>query len=393
MKILKKYNQSHLLEHYETLSKTQKNTLKTQISNLDFELIDKLINLKPKKAPNEILPMKSVTSNKIFYELGERVVKNKEYAYITMAGGQGTRLGHTGPKGTYVLKYGINKSLFELICDKLKNIYNKTGVYVPWYIMTSKENNEATIEFFEHENYFNYPKELIKFFEQEELPMVGMDNKIIMDSEFTIKMGANGSGGVFSSFEKSGFLAEIKKMGIKWILISGIDNPLIPIDNFELIGFSLKNHYKLSSVVTDKLYPEEKVGVFALKNGRASLIEYFEMTKEMNYKVGNDGKLLYKEAHLLINLFHIDILEEISNKELPYLKAVKKAYSHRDKQEVDAYKFETFIFDAFSYVDEVGLLQGKREEIFAPVKNSEGKDSPETAAELYLAYLNREVNN
>lgn len=40
-------------------------------------------------------------------------------------------------------------------------------------------------------------------------------------------------------------------------------------------------------------------------------------------------------------------------------------------------------FDAFSYVDDVGLLQGKREEIFAPIKNKVGVDSLETASKLY----------
>ena len=48
-----------------------------------------------------------------------------------------------------------------------------------------------------------------------------------------------------------------------------------------------------------------------------------------------------------------------------------------------------FIFDAFSLLPEVGLLRGVREDEFAPVKNAEGNDSPETARKLYIDYQRR----
>ncbi len=42
-----------------------------------------------------------------------------------MAGGQGTRLGHEGPKGTYNLGLESNKCIFELLCDNLKRAKEK----------------------------------------------------------------------------------------------------------------------------------------------------------------------------------------------------------------------------------------------------------------------------
>ena len=65
-----------------------------------------------------------------------------------MAGGQGTRLGHSGPKGTYDLGLDSHKSIFEILCDTLNKARNKYEVNIPWYIMTSDENNKATVEFF-----------------------------------------------------------------------------------------------------------------------------------------------------------------------------------------------------------------------------------------------------
>lgn len=67
-----------------------------------------------------------------------------------MAGGQGTRLGHNGPKGTYALDT-INgkKYIFEIIIDRLKKAEKQYNVTIPWYVMTSKENHQDTILFLE----------------------------------------------------------------------------------------------------------------------------------------------------------------------------------------------------------------------------------------------------
>lgn len=237
----KKYNQEHIISFYNELKNNEKKYLLNQINCFDFVLINELKKLVYKKKENyEISSMSSSPSNDKYYYVGMNSIKKGEYALVTMAGGQGSRLGFDGPKGTYILEYGINKSLFRIQCDKLKNIYKMTNVYVPWYIMTSHTNNKATVKFFEDNNLFNYPKEKIKFFIQDELPMIDIKGKIIMGSKSSIKMGANGSGGVFLALSKSGILDEMKKTNIKWILIGGIDNPLLPIDNPDLIGFAIK---------------------------------------------------------------------------------------------------------------------------------------------------------
>lgn len=60
-----------------------------------------------------------------------------------MAGGQGTRLRTFTSKGTYKVDVGENgKYLFEIIVDTLKRANKKYSVIIPWYIMTSRENNK-----------------------------------------------------------------------------------------------------------------------------------------------------------------------------------------------------------------------------------------------------------
>ncbi|MDD4406958.1 MAG: UTP--glucose-1-phosphate uridylyltransferase [Bacilli bacterium] len=390
---LKKYGQDHLLNFYAELNEEEKKHLIQQIESIDFELLKDLAKLiNQKKEKDEFKSIPSYLTTEEYHDTGLEEIKKGYYAVVTMAGGQGTRLGFDGPKGTYILEYGINKSLFEIQCDRLKNIYQKCNVYVPWYIMTSQTNNDETIDFFKKHNYFNYPKEKIEFFIQDELPMIDINGKIVMNSKFNIKMGANGSGGVFLALSKSGILDSMKKNNIKWVFIGGIDNILSQIDNPDLIGLAIKNNYLITSKTTPKKYPEEKVGVFAYRNNKPSVLEYIEMNDEMNNKRDKDGNLLYRDVHTIINLFHISILNKIADKSLPYVPAFKKAEYINDQGEIiipekeNAYKFETFIFDGFSYVDEVGLIQGKREEVFAPIKNKDGVDSPKTASKLYLDY-------
>ena len=91
----------------------------------------------------------------------------------------------------------------------------------------------------------------------------------------------------------------------------------------------------------------------------------------------------------MCNLFSLKALEKIAEQELPYHSAHKKVNYINEKGKLviadkpNAYKFEQFIFDGFRYFNDITLLRGKREEDFAPIKNKEGADSPETAIKLY----------
>ena len=77
---------------------------------------------------------------------------------------------------------------------------------------------------------------------------------------------------------------------------------------------------------------------------------------------------------------------------LPYHVAFKKAkYLDENGNLVvsdkpNAYKFESFLFDAFEQLNDLIVLRVKRENEFAPVKNAEGVDSPETARKLYIEF-------
>ena len=165
---LKKYGQEHLLICYDNMNEEEKQELLNQIESIDFDLMDELYE--STKKPLDLTDMAiepiehtdksklTVAEREAYEEKGVEAIKDGKFAVVTMAGGQGTRLGHSGPKGTYIFDPENNKSIFEALCDTLKEGWKKYGTVITWYVMTSRENNKATVEFFEEHDYFGYPK-------------------------------------------------------------------------------------------------------------------------------------------------------------------------------------------------------------------------------------------
>ncbi len=398
---LAKYGQEHLLLKYDSMSENEKELLLNQILEINFEQILELYENTKKEiqfGEDKIEPIEYIDKNKLnendrdkYTKIGEEIIKAGKLGFITMAGGQGTRLGHKGPKGTF--KLIGEKTLFQLICETLIEGKNKYGVNIPWYIMTSRENNDDTVAFFEKENYFGYPKDCVVFFKQGELPMISEKGKILLDKDGFVKQAADGHGGIFEAIIKNNLLEDMKNRGLEWLFIGGVDNCLVKMCDPLFIGLTAENNYLAAGKSLVKANPAERVGVFCKRNGRPSVIEYTEISKEMSEMTDKNGELLYGEAHVLMNMFNIKALENLEKNKLPYHSAFKKAEFYDEKgnwivpDSPNAYKFESFIFDAFSNLDKMLIMRVKREEEFAPVKNAEGTDSPETARKLYNDYI------
>ena len=404
--ILKKYDQEHILKHYNKQDEDIKKKLENQIKKIDFELIRSLYEKTNKEIEykqDEISPIEYLDKYKLnqeykyFENIGKKSIKEGKLAAVTMAGGQGTRLGHSGPKGTYDIGLDSHKSLFEILADNLKNEGKKYDVIIPWYIMTSRENNKETEEFFEKNKNFGYEKNKnLFFFIQGELPMVDTEGKILIGEDGLLKVAADGHGGTYEALVKSKMIEEMKHQGIEWIFIGGVDNCLVKMVDPVLMGMAIDKGVTVACKSIVKANPYEKVGVFCKKNGKPNVIEYTEITDEMSESTDKDGELLYGESHILCNLFSLSAVERMGSEPLPYHVAHKKAkYIDEDGNLVEpdspnAYKFEAFIFDAFSSVDEMAVLRVKREEEFAPVKNADKSevDCPKTARELYKKFYN-----
>ena len=403
VEIVKKYNQEHLLKYIDLISTNEgKNNLINDIENIDFEKLNRLFALSNQNFKNSMKTVMlehirvfdksrfSDEENNEILKIGEDIIANNQYAVVTMAGGQGTRLGHKGPKGSFILNVKPEpKSLFQIIAENLIKANNKYGIILNWYIMTSTENNDETVKYFEDNNYFGYNSENVKFFKQGNLPLLSEDGKLVINSEYRIKYAASGNGTIYQAMFNDGVIDDMKRKGIKWVFIGSVDNALLNMVDPMLLGLTKKRGTEIASKTIVKNSPYEKVGVFCKKNGKPGVIEYSEIPETLIEEVDENGELMYGESHIMCNLYTLDAIEKIANVELPYHSAHKKVdFMQEDgnmfyAKEPNGYKYEAFIFDGFELFDDITLYRGKREEDFAPVKNAEGVDSPETATKLY----------
>lgn len=401
--LTKEYGQEHLLTYVAELPETEANQLLDQVLSIDYAMSAKLFaeaendsaaNTELNVTPLPCSEIKKMSAEKIaaLEVLGNQAIAANQVCAVTVAGGQGTRLGHNGPKGTYSIGLPSGRSLFQILCDKLIRLCNANKGRIPWYIMTSTENNAQTVAFFEENNYFGYPKEDVMFFIQGMLPIVdSKTGKILLRGKGEVALGADGHGGVFKAMKTSGALADMEKRGIRYVFLCGIDNVLVQMASPLFIGFAIDEDTDCASKGIIKRDPYEKAGVFCYNNGSPAVIEYTELNDELRFATDDKGEYKYGDINILNYVFKFDVLNRIANMGLPYHTAFKKApYVDAEGNVVkpekeNGYKFETFIFDAFSQLSNMSVLRGVREEEFAPVKNKEGEDSPATAKALLMA--------
>ena len=395
LRILTKYGQEHILNHFDELNDTEKEELLGQIEIIDFSVLD---NLDAEKNSNSVRgtfePLGAVTIEDIaensdeYTKTGIEAIKAGKVAAVLLAGGQGTRLGFDKPKGMF--RIGVDEELyiFQCLINNLMDVVKIAGVWVPLYIMTSEKNNDDTIAFFKEKNYFGYDPEYVKFFIQDMAPSVDFNGKILMESKSKLSISPNGNGGWFSSLVRAGLLDEIKAKGVEWINVFAVDNVLQRIADPSFIGAVIKSGMQSGGKVVSKADPDERVGVLCLEDGMPSIVEYYEMTEEMRTLLDDKGNLAYRYGVILNYLFNVKKLEEICDNKMP-VHIVDKKIPYMDENgefitpsQPNGHKFETLVLDMVHMQDSCLAYEVVREKEFAPVKNATGVDSVESAREL-----------
>ncbi len=391
---LSEIGQEHILKYFDELDESGKEKLLAQIDATDFSVLENLAHPEDLSGGGNIAPISGLKIRDIqkrkaeFEEVGVQAIREGKVAAVLLAGGQGTRLGSSAPKGCYDIGLTRPLYIFEQQINNLLEVTDKCGAFVPLYIMTSDKNNEETVNFFNEHNFFNYPKEYVKFFIQDMAPAVDFNGKVYLEEKDCIALSPNGNGGWFSSMIKAGLVEDMKNRGVEWVNCYAVDNVLQRIADPAFVGATILSGVNCGAKVVCKNQPYEKVGVLCLEDGHPNIIEYYELTDEMANEKDENGELAYIYGVILNYLFSLKQLNKIADAKIPTHIVNKKIPFINEEGELikpekeNGHKFETLILDMIKLMETCLPYEVVRENEFAPIKNKTGVDSVESAREL-----------
>ncbi|OAX81019.1 hypothetical protein ACJ72_04647 [Emergomyces africanus] len=413
-----KAGQGQVFTFFDELNATEKAHLFEQLSNFDPNRINELANkaLNPaaasqdgKETTLEPLP-ESATASMIdsdteslqrFYTSGLQLIAANKVAVVLMAGGQGTRLGSSAPKGCFDIGLPSKKSLFQIQAERIVKLQKlaressgKDNVVIPWYVMTSGPTRQPTQSFFEEHNYFGLDKENVIIFEQGVLPCISNEGKILMESKSKVAVAPDGNGGIYQALLTWGVREDMGKRGIEHIHAYCVDNCLVKVADPVFLGFAASKGVDIATKVVRKRNATESVGLILLRNGKPDVVEYSEIDKET--AEAKDPKhpdvLKFRAANIVNHYYSFRFLASIEQwaPNLPHHVARKKIpYTDTKTGEIikperpNGIKLEQFVFDVFPLLplDKFASIEVKREDEFSPLKNARGKgeDDPDTS--------------
>lgn len=395
--------QGHVFRFWDKLNDNEKKAFLQQLQEINISEVAQEIAtaLKPKPVIDAVLkPVQTFRASceemkEKWTDLAYDLYSKGNVALLLMAGGQGTRLGTAYPKGTYDLQLLSGKTLFQIQAERIIRLQNliheRKGVrvHVPWYIMLSFAVENDSLTFFKEHNYFGLREDQVIFFKQGEFPCVDDQGKIILDEPGRISTSPNGNGGIWRAMKEQGILDNMKSRGIKIIASYIVDNILCKVGDPLFVGFTAEQQLEVAVKVCPKAYPEERVGVVAMRNNVYTVLEYSEINEINRNARDANGDLVFSASHSVICNYDLDFVINFCNTQLDTLSyhLARKAIPYIDENgnkirptKVNGTKFELFSFDIFESAKRLSAFEINRSEEFSPLKNSPDSqvDSPNT---------------
>jgi UDP-N-acetylglucosamine/UDP-N-acetylgalactosamine diphosphorylase len=319
---------------------------------------------------------------------GEAVLRAGRVAAFTVAGGQGTRLGYDGPKGTFPVTPVKAKPLFQVFAEKILAAGRRYGRPLHWFIMTSHANHAATEAFFAEHRFFGLDRERVHFFRQGRMPAVNFGGKILLETKSSLALSPDGHGGALRALQRSGALDLMQREGVDTLSYFQVDNPLVRCIDPAFLGWHHLRGSEMSSKMVAKAYAEEKVGVFCAQAGRLTVVEYSDLPLALQHEKDAAGKLRYVAGSIAIHVLDREFVRRMAGGgegvALPFHRADKKiptldaAGAPLRPDKPNGVKFELFVFDAVPFARAPLVIETLRADEFSPVKNADGADSPLT---------------
>lgn len=317
--------------------------------------------------------------------IGTKLLSEGKAGCLLVAGGQGTRLGHTLPKGMFPISPVMEKTLFQLLAEQVLARSRIAGRTIPYFIMTSEATHLLTQTFFEEHNYFGLDPTSVHFFQQGTMPAVDAETgKVLLSGIGRIATSPDGHGGVLSALQRAGLFELMRRQGVEYLYYHQVDNPHAIVLDPQFLGHHVLNDAEVSTKVVRKLAPEEKMGVMVEIDEVPQIIEYSDLPLGVASRRTSDGELELWAGSTAMHVFSVSFLETFLAKgaELPFHTAFKEVPYWDGTRPVEpeapnAFKFERFIFDVIPHSRKSLVVETSREREFHPVKNAIGPDSPE----------------
>ena len=398
--------QGHIFKYWQELDSEQRHKLIEQlrkISAKDCQIAweDMQASKKTIQQPREPKVISAhnplCKSLKPYQDIGEELIRQGKVAAFTVAGGQGTRLGHKGPKGTFSCSPLRNISLFGHFAESIKYFSAHYGRSPWWFIMTSDENHNETLQFFTKMNFFGLDKKRVMFFRQGMMPVFDLNGNFLLKEKNQIMMSPNGHGGSFRALRDSGALKIMEEEGIDFLSYFQIDNPLVYCIDPTFVGMHLSEKSEMSSKAVKKINSDEKVGTFLKLKGALHVVEYSDIPHDISTEKNSDGTLRFSFGSIAIHLINRTFIQKLCGEtvrggdRLTYHGALKPvSFTDETGNKVNpvkpnALKAETFVFDALPLAKNPLVVEIDRKEEFAPIKNAQGIDSFESSCKLQLS--------
>ena len=403
----------HVLDGWDALTNDQRAFLTAQLEDIDFDYVNRIFKASMEAATEAACPAEPITDvvtvasttdeqRANYRSTGLQMLADGKLGLLLLAGGQGTRLGSSAPKGCYNIGLPSGKSLFQLQAERVLRLQQlaaeaaSEGTEVKpirWYIMTSHATDEPTRTFFQENKFFGLDPNQVVFFSQGMLPALHEDGRVILESPGKISLSPDGNGGLYTALRAAKVLDDMASHGVEAVDCYSVDNALVRLGDPIFAGLCKTKGIQCGARVVAKAYPEEKVGVFALRDGCMEVVEYSELDPlEASSADPDTGILRYNWSNICLHYFERAWLEEVADRlaaEGRYHVAKKQIPSVDGK--VPGVKLELFIFDTFKMAEKTALMEVLRDEQFAPVKNAPGSnaDSPDTARAAILALHRR----
>ncbi|KAF8640391.1 hypothetical protein AX17_000061 [Amanita inopinata Kibby_2008] len=427
--------QSHLLHFWDSLSEAEQADLMSQLLALDIERVNRVYKTamaseneaadsSAVSEPIQPLPAEATESvgkrarDDEWRRIGLEAISRGQVGVLLMAGGQGTRLGSTAPKGCYDIGLPSHKSLFQYQAERIARLqhiaeqeFTKSSgsVIIPWYVMTSGPTRRETEEFFKKNAYFGLDSSNVIFFEQGTLPCLTMDGKVLLETPSRIAVAPDGNGGLYAAIraplshsdKTRTVLSDLKQRNVLYVHAYCVDNCLVRVADPIFLGYSIQKQADCAAKVVPKTRPTESVGVVARRGKKYSVVEYSEIsmeqaerrepaTGELTFRAGNIANHFYTTAFLSrVETFEEELAFHVARKKIPHIDTETGESVKPTKP--NGLKLELFVFDVFPFTEGFAVLEVERSEEFSPLKNAPGtgSDDPNTSRRDLLAQHKR----